>query len=233
MHQHNFKLSEKRIGYELCECGTYHSIMQGDPEVLYKENDYWTHEENRSLPEEQIGNLTSIEECGISKIDRVLQFVPDGESVLEIACFPGTLLNKLSERGYKWVYGIEPNSKWIEFICQQAPKAAIIEGFFPQVFNPKVKEIYDCIIGMDIMEHVDDYEGFFDAVHRLLKTGATAIFMSPIILEDGFIRERDFKPDEHAWLFSKKFLEEYLKDKFSEVRFARWIVSHEILILKK
>ena len=39
--------------------------------------------------------------------------------------------------------------------------------------------------------------------------------------------------DEHAWIFSKKFLESYLKEIFTEVKFARWIVGHEILILKK
>ena len=58
--------------------------------------------------------------------------------------------------------------------------------------------------------------------------------MSPIILErDKLIKDSDFLPAEHAWLFTEKFLDPYLKEIFREVKFTRWLTGHEIIILDK
>lgn len=231
-HIHKFIESDKE-GYEICtECGTYHSIAQLPPDEIYINNNYWGEGTGRSSLEEQIGNLTNIDECGISKVDRILQFVPDGKLALEIACAPGMLLNKLSERGYE-VFGVEPSSKYIEFICQTAPQAKIINGYFPQVFSPDAHDTFDCIIGMDIYEHVENGNEFIMSIYRLLKEGGTAILMSPIIYEDGLMRERDFIASEHCWIYTKKYLEPYLKSIFKAVKFTQWILGHQILILIK
>lgn len=230
-HQHIFTPSDKK-DYEVCqECGSYHSIAQESPESIYG-GDYWNPENGRSTLEEQIGNLIETETCGISKVDKILQFVPECKTVLEIACAPGVLLNKLSELGYE-AWGVEPNEGYIGFITDQAKKANVVLGYFPQCFKNSVSEIFDCIIGMDIFEHIDDYDTFIKSVRRLLTPGGTAIFMSPIILEDGLYRERDFKPDEHCWIFTKKFLDPYLKGLFSSVLWDRWQDGHELFIVTK
>ena len=233
MHEHIFTSCDKD-GYEYCEgCGTYHSIAQVDPVELYENQEYWSYDNKRSKIEEQISNLTCTDECGISKVDRIFQFVPEtGRNALEIACAPGVMLNMLTERGFETV-GIEPSERYVQFISNQAPKARVIRGYFPQVFGNELSDFFDVIIGSDIMEHIEDYKGFFDGIHRLLVQGGTAIFMSPIILEDGLYRERDLKADEHCWIHSKKYLEPYLQSMFSEVKFAFWILGHNIIILKK
>lgn len=233
-HQHNFKPSDKE-GYEVCaDCGSYHSIAQVDPKIIYEEKEYWSYDEKRSKPEEQVNNLQCIDDCGISKVDRVMQFVPYGKRALEIACFPGVLLKRLLEKGYKEPIGIEPSDRYIHFICTQAPLAVVVHGYFPEVTKPAEPSLFDVIVGLDVFEHVDDYDGFMKEVHRLLVDGGTGIFMSPTILEDGLYRERDFDhPDEHCWIWTQRFLEPYLKSMFSEVKFARWIVGHELIIVKK
>jgi len=232
-HQHNFRESTIK-DYEVCiDCGTYHSVAQVEPKAIYEDNAYWGDGSGRSTLEQQISNMTCTDECGISKVDRVLQFVPKGNSVLEIACAPSIMLKKLSEYGYTDVWGIEPSLSYIPFICENAPTAKVIHGYFPQVFNQGEHDLFDCIVGLDVYEHLNDGDGFIKAIHRLLKDGGTAILMSPIIYEDGLIRDDEFKPDEHAWIYSKKYLEPYLKNIFHEVKFSRWIVSHEIIILTK
>lgn len=234
MHEHKFVDSEF-YGYEKCvECGTYHSTKQVEPKAIYETSDYWSYDEKRSKPDEQVNNLTCTDDCGISKVDRVLQFVPNGERVLEIACFPGVLMKKLLEKGYVDVIGIEPAEKYNTFIGSQAPNTTIVNGYFPEVLKFADDSLFHCIVGMDVFEHVDDYDGFMKAVHRLLLPQGVAIFMSPIILDDGLFRYRDFHhPDEHCWIHSQRFLEPYLKERFSEVKFARWLVGHELIILKK
>jgi len=235
-HTHIFKASDIK-DYEVCEdCGTYHSTAQVDPKIIYEEQEYWSYDNKRSKIEEQVLNHLCTDDCGISKVDRVLQFVPKGESVLEIACAPGALLKKLLDYGYTDVWGIEPSDRYITFICNQAPTAKILHGYFPNVTSDFSDNTFDCIVALDIFEHVEDYEAFLLEVKRLLKDGATAIIMSPIILDDGdgLYRNRDFAhPDEHCWIHSQNFLEPYLKEIFSEVKFANWIVGHTLIVVKK
>lgn len=232
-HVHIFEKSDKE-GYEVCvSCGTHHSTKLLPPDEVYVDKPYWGEDSGRSTLEQQIENLTCVDECGISKVDRVLQFVPKrGKNVLEIAAAPGILLKKLLERNFQ-VFGIEPKEEYCDFISKQAPEAKMVCGYFPEITKASNPNIFDCIIGMDVFEHSPDTDDFIKEVHRLLIPGGVAILMSPIIYEDGFIRAGEFKADEHAYIYTKKFLEPYLKEIFSEVEFKRWVVSHEIIVCKK
>jgi SAM-dependent methyltransferase len=236
MHEHKFIPSVKYDNYEVCVlCGTLHSTAQIDPNIIYIEKEYWGDGTGRSTLEQQISNFTCIDDCGISKADRIMQFVPQkGNIALEIACAPGVVLSRLTER-FTHVLGIEPSEKYIRFILEQAPKASVIQGFFPQVTAEFKHESVDCIVAVDVMEHVEDFKYFFGEIWRLLVNGGTAVIMSPIILtQDEFIRQRDMEhPDEHCWIFSEKYLREFLEPSFAHVEFRTWIVGHNLIILKK
>ena len=231
-HTHQFIKSDKE-GYEVCtECGSYHSIAQVNPKILYEEQPYWGDGTGRSGLPDQCENLLSTDDCGISKVDRVLQFVAHGKRVLEIACAPGIMLQKLSET-FTEAYGIEPSSKYIDFICKKAPKAKVIHGYFPEVTKPIPDGSFDCIVAMDLFEHIDDTDGFVNEAYRLLNHDGSLICMSPIIFENAPLNEKDFLPNEHAWIYSWKFLEPYLKRKFYSVTSHAWIKGHEIFIAIK
>lgn len=237
MHEHIFEKSTKYDNYEVCiDCGTFHSTAQIDPKIIY-ENNYWDEGDGktgRSTIEQQVSNFNCIDDCGISKADRVMQFVPKGEIAIEAACAPGVILNRLLQFGYSNVIGVEPNQKYIQFICNQAPGANVIHGYFPQVFSTEASEFADCFLALDLAEHIEDYDNFFKSIHRILKPGGTAIIMSPIILSDGLLRHRDMEhPGEHCWIWTEIFLSTYLKSIFKEVEFRRWLVGHEIVCLKK
>jgi 2-polyprenyl-3-methyl-5-hydroxy-6-metoxy-1,4-benzoquinol methylase len=236
MHTHIFRQSKFK-DYEICEdCGSYHSIAQVDPKEIYEIKNYWGDGTGRSTLDQQISNMTCTDECGISKVDRIMQFVPMGGRVaMEIACAPGEILRRLLNYGYFEVIGIEPSEKYIEYICNHAKGAVVAKGYYPQIIRADMSNVYDVIIGSDVMEHIEDYDSFFRTTQRVLVSGGKAIFMSPIILnEDGLYRTRDFEhPDEHCWVHTQKFLEPYLKEMFSEVKFTRWIVGHEMIILTK
>lgn len=235
-HQHTFEKS-KYPDYEVCvHCGSFHSVEQVDPKIIYEENQYWDEGDGitgRSTLAQQCENFLCNDDCGISKADRIFQFVPEGKTALEIACAPGVLLNRLTEIGYI-AFGIEPSTKYIPFILSKAPKSHVIQGYFPQATDIFPDNYFDCIIASDVMEHVEDYDSYFKEAHRLLKEGGTMITMSPIVLSDGLQRKIDFDhPDQHCWIHSQAFLEPYLKTIFSHVEFRRWIVGHEIVITKK
>lgn len=231
-HVHIFEKCHKP-GYEYCSgCGTYHSTKLAPRESVY-ENNYWSEENGRSKLVDQVWNVTERYTCGISKVEKVLQYVPEKGSVLEIGCAPGVLLRLLALTGRE-AYGIEPDINVINVLKETTSGAIIIEGYFPEVFDDKKNNIFDCIVATDVFEHVEDYDGFIRATHRLLKPLGVAIIMSPIILEHGMYRKCDFEvPEQHAWLFSKKFLDPYLKNIFSKVKWDKWILGHEMIILTK
>lgn len=232
MHHHVFKPSDKD-GYEICEeCGSYHSIAPGNPNEIYVEKDYWSHETGHSTFDEQVGNLTETETCGISKVNKIIGNLPQRKPVLEIACAPGVILKALYENGYA-VVGIEPNKKYFGDIWNQCPQAVLMEGYFPECTKQFPNESFDYIIASDVFEHIDNYVAFIEEVERLLASGGKAIIMSPIILEDGQYRQRDFLPYEHCWIHTQQSLEELLYEYFIHVEFSRWIVGHEVLICSK
>ncbi len=231
IHEHKFNVSDKK-GYVVCECGTYHSLELLPPKELY-ENNYWNGK-TRSLIKDQVHNLLEIDSCGISKVGKMVSFVQGvNNDVLEIGVAPGVLLKKLSESGNK-VIGIEPdenNIPEIKKVCGQ--DKIVVNGYFPECSKWLPIHKFDYIIAMDIVEHINDYDSFIMTANKYLKHNGKFIFMSPIIYEDGLYREKDFIPIEHAWIFSKKYLQEYLSSIFSEVKFDRWQVGHEVVVCTK
>lgn len=227
MHRHEF-VESRFPGYEQCiGCGTYHSTQLLPPDELYK-NNYWNGE-TRSFLKDQIWNLTT-EEFGISKVAKVLSYVNQGGTFVEIGCAPGVMLEKALWL-FDEVYGIEPDRANFPFIQEFAGNGVeIIEGYFPLC---KMPARVDTMVAMDIVEHIEDYENFIGMASAFLVKGGKFIFMSPILYEDKLFRIRDFLPKEHAWIFTKKYLQEYLSDKFSSVVFDRWVVGHEIVICTK
>lgn len=229
---HMFVPSDKK-DYEQCTvCGTYHSINQTPPNILYEEEEYWNGT-TRNTFVHQGYNMLETETCGISKVDKVFQYVKRGQSVLEIACAPGELLKKFTEGGYTQVYGIEPSERYLKDILGVAQKANILLGYFPDVTKNSPEGIFDVIVGMDVFEHVEAYKLFINEIHRILRVGGTAILMSPIIFEDGLYRDIDFVPIEHCYIHTKKYLDPYLKSMFHAVEWDRWIVGHELIIMTK
>lgn len=230
-HLHDF-VPSLYAGYEQCVgCGSFHSIAQLPPKEIY-ENNYWSHENGRSTLEEQRYNVTESESCGISKVDKILSYIPD-RTALEIGCAPGELLKGLAEKGYV-TYGVEPDKNYILPILEVAPFAKIIEGYFPEALRKVTELHFDFIVAMDIFEHVDDYDSFMREIYRLLKPGGTVILMSPIIYEDNQFRECDFAvPEQHCWIFTKEFLKNYLSQFFAGLKFERWKIGHEVIICTK
>jgi 2-polyprenyl-3-methyl-5-hydroxy-6-metoxy-1,4-benzoquinol methylase len=231
MHQHHYILSDKK-GYEICECGTYHSIELLPPDELYL-NDYWNGK-TRSTIKEQVHNLTETNSTGISKIDKVLSYMGDKCGVvLEIGCAPGIFMNIANKKGYR-VMGIEPDKNNISEIIKIAGQSAtIIQGYFPKVLENNELFLFDFIVAMDVVEHIEDYKSFIKAAYDKLKPFGKFIFMSPIIYTDNLYRGIDFIPHEHAHIFSQKYLQDYLFSIFNEVLFDRWIVGHELVICTK
>lgn len=231
---HSFHPSDKQ-GYDVCSiCGTYYSHSHEEPLDLYG-NDYWSHGNGRSTIHEQVHNVTvPVGGAPWGKNDKVMQFVPSrGSAALEIACAPGDLLRRLGER-FDTVYGIEVDPRYegeLRDVC--GPKPSLLFGLFPAVTKHLPEGILDCLIGLDVFEHVPDGEAFISECLRLLKPGGTLILMSPFTYSDGVFDEDAFRPAEHIWIYSESWLEESFSEHFRDLCLDRWLPGHELFACKK
>lgn len=228
-HQHGFNAHPTVPNYEVCsECASMHRIADLAPASVYSDS-YWNRPGCSTL-KEQVYNVSQFKnEAGESKIDSVLKYAKGGDRALEIACAPGALLNKLHET-YKHVVGIEYDPRYRqEMLDITQGSAALVFGAFPEVTAKWPEKDWDFICGMDILEHVNDYEAFILECKRLLKADGTLVLMAPLLMEDGLIDEKNFCP-EHIWLHSEKNLKEALGEHFKTVKFDRWIVGHDLIV---
>ncbi|PWT75788.1 MAG: hypothetical protein C5B59_08010 [Bacteroidetes bacterium] len=231
MHTHVYVPSRRFEDYEYCRiCGTYHSTALMDKRELY-EDGYWSAETGHSSFPEQIDNITKFpNEVGVSKIDYAINSMQLGGKVLEIGCAPGVLLNRARRKGMT-VIGIEPDVTLIPYIARVAGlcEDSILHGYFPDV---KTDTDFDYAVAMDVVEHVERPEEFILGAKDRLKIGGHFFMMSPII-DKGFYRARDFWAKEHAYIFSRTYIESFLQDHFTEVHFGRWMTGHECFLCKK
>lgn len=239
IHKHKFKPSPIP-NYEVCTiCETLHRVSDVAPSSVYADG-YWSREGHSNI-HEQVYNVSQFKsEDGETKIEAVLKYAPDpylpsnsDGLVIEVACAPGTMLRELSKR-YNMVYGVEYSDQYRDELVTESGMSDhwFRFGPFPDSTKklPSGEFIYFC--ALDFLEHIEDGQAVMDETKRLLADGGTAVFMSPFLYDDGQYRECDRHP-EHIWLYSQKYLKEWMESMFSEVKFDRWVVGHEILIVKK
>lgn len=102
--------------------------------------------------------------------------VPDKvESALDIGCgtgFNAALLKKFAEK----ITGVESSDEAITFAEKVGISFPLIKGEFPLVV---IKEQYDLISLLDVLEHIDDERQAAQEIERLLKPGGIAVITVP------------------------------------------------------
>lgn len=222
---HSF-VASKHPDYERCEkCGSYHSTLTIDRAAIYRD-EYWSGKRGLSTIDEQIHNVSVHVESGATKVEFVLARLnpPDAESVIEIGCAPGILLGQLSKRFNKAI-GLEVDMGYAADILRIGDHGFdLFFGMFPDSTKHFCDESASCIIGLDIIEHVDDPVAFLAECHRLLKPNGQLFLMTPFA---DTMPDRMFHP-EHVWLFSQDHLDELLSSQsFGHRKYDAWCPGHE------
>lgn len=233
MHKHCLQPSARPDYAECHFCGSLFRTDAFDHEAVYG-GDYWN-QPGRSTLAEQVFNVAEFKNAaGETKIDAVLKHVPYGKRVLEIGCAPGVMLKHLYLQ-FEGVYGIEYDERYRDEIADISGLNPnwVDFGSFPEIEKDSRDELYDCIIGMDILEHSDDGPAFMAEVHRLLKPGGTGVFMSPLLYDDGEPLPEGMYCAEHRAIYTQKFVTEWMGEVFADVTFDRWCSGHELFIVTK
>ena len=105
--------------------------------------------------------------------------VPDwrGMSVLDLGCGGGFMAEALARRGAQ-VIGVDPSAPAIEAAREHAKAEGLAIDY--QVGTgeaiPVLDESFDCVVVVDVFEHVADVSIVLDEIRRVLKPGGLLLF---------------------------------------------------------
>jgi 2-polyprenyl-3-methyl-5-hydroxy-6-metoxy-1,4-benzoquinol methylase len=136
-----------------------------------------TSEHAYKRPAEYDDYMMDLSKAYYRKITRdVLQYC-NGNSILDIGCYDGSLGEVVLKKGYK-VYGVEAH--------HEASRRALEKGI--EVVKRDIEEglpwpdnTFDCVIAAEIIEHLYDTTRFIKEIGRVLKPGGVFVMSVPNI----------------------------------------------------
>lgn len=190
------------------QCGLLYASSIYDSEKinqLYQKSEFKYDDELQNL-QKTYGNY----------LQMIVEFSPGKDSLLEIGCGNGFLLEQALRLGYKNVTGVELSSEAIN-LAPPSVKDKIIHGAFdPNIFKDKQ---FDVIFFAMVIEHVDDVNKFLQGIHRLLKPNGLVLGIThdESSLLSAILKDKcPIINDEHVYVFDRVTLSKI----FSKNNFA-------------
>jgi len=113
------------------------------------------------------------------KMKLVLDYVRQGESLIDIGCGTGEFIVQLRER-FNTLVGIDTNSHAIEFTARRVGKDRNILLQCGELDSLHfTAEHFDVCLCLDVLEHVKDLSTLLKEIHRILRPGAEMIVTVP------------------------------------------------------
>lgn len=136
----------------------------------------------------------------------------DPGATLEVGCNEGAFLRLLKERGFEELTGIEPNDRIAAL--GRAEGLDIRTGFFDAALAgelvAKRGHPFDCVVARQVLEHVEDVEGFLAGLRRCLVPGGLLVLELPQV-EAGLDRGNPvILWEEHLNYFTEPMVERLL-----------------------
>lgn len=94
-------------------------------------------------------------------------------NILEIGCGSCFILKKLKKRGFN-VVGLDPSPLTVKEALKDDIK--VYEGFFP---NPKIKEKFDLIFHIDVLEHIPQPIEFLKSIRKKINDNGYIVIKVP------------------------------------------------------
>lgn len=129
---------------------------------------------NITVQQKEFGNIHS----SISYFEKF--DIPKNKRILDVGCSYGSLLYNMNNAGYKKVYGIDINKK---FINHGQKKYKIIAENLVHYDGRRIPfpdNSFDVIVSFDVLEHIPNLDSFLKKeIWRVLKPGGLFIFQTP------------------------------------------------------
>jgi 2-polyprenyl-6-hydroxyphenyl methylase/3-demethylubiquinone-9 3-methyltransferase len=110
-------------------------------------------------------------------VTKVLVDFPPPRTIFDLGCGNGSTAHALSQSGYT-VSGIDPSSEGIAFAKQQYPDCRLENGSAYDDLAGRFGQ-FDCVISLEVVEHLFYPRRYAQTVKSLLKPGGIAIISTP------------------------------------------------------
>jgi SAM-dependent methyltransferase len=117
------------------------------------------------------------------RMQKLLELAGRGGRTLDLGCYSGYLMDRLSERGHS-VYGADSNKYFVEYCRGKGLKVELCS--MERVF-PFVDGAFDTVIAGELIEHIYDTDLFLSECARVLKPGGRLLITTPNL---GFWKHR-------------------------------------------
>jgi len=187
---------EERFPFEVLacgHCGLPQIVKPIDPDILYRQFNYnfssWKPEPHQPDELDTIGKFTK------------------HEKVFEIGCNDGLFLTKLRERGAKVLIGVEPNPVSGKIAGERGIKV------YPDMIRPALCRDavanagkFDLVIARQVLEHLVDFENFFECVKLALSDDGLLFIDVPDFAPGSTVGDVSVLWEEHVSYFTEPTL---------------------------
>lgn len=125
--------------------------------------------------------------------------------VLEIGCGSCFILKKLKKNGFN-VVGLDPSPFTVKEALKENIK--VYKGFFP---NPKIKEKFDLIFHIDVLEHIPQPIQFLMSIRKKIKGSGFLIIKVPDCTDSVKTGDISFITHQHVNNFTQNSLKSLVK----------------------
>lgn len=172
----DYFLSQEEFNICVCrKCGFHFTNPRPTATALgpyYKSDHYFSHSHtNQGI----LGVLyQQIRKHTLRKKYELVSGIKDGESILDIGCATGQLLNEFKKRGWHTM-GIEPDEKAREYAHQTYDLKVFDEG----KLDTLEAQSFDVISMWHVLEHVSDLRKRMEDLRRLIKDNGSLFIALP------------------------------------------------------
>lgn len=146
----------------------------------------------------------------------VKNIIPENSVILDIGCGEGYGTSSLAERAYR-VIGLDVDKKTIT----RASKKYILNNCCFKLYNGKKipfdEKIFDVVVSLQVIEHIEDYMSFLCEVYRTLKINGMFILTTPNKISRLKSKQQPWNPF-HKKEYECTELEIILKSFFRDVK---------------
>ena len=159
------------------------------------------------------GKFTKLGHSGQSRVQGIIDWVPQESIVLEMGCNTGGLSRRIQSDKNCFVYGID--------ICKSAVELAKQKGIFAQVAEaekvPFEDDKFDVVVASEIFEHLYDPKVVLKEAVRVLKPKGILVGSVPHSLGENAKKGIKSHPY-HARIYTRDKLFNFLRPYFKDIQ---------------
>lgn len=154
-----------------------------------------------------------------------------GSTIADIGCASGIFLEHLHAKGFKNLYGIDPNPDSIIFIKKNLPLAHLY-GLYLKDFLKEKQQKFDFVFLLDVLEHIEDDAAFLREVTGLLHSHSKVLISVPAFQ---WLWSDHDRMCNHFRRYSKKYLIKLLESCGYKIEFCSYYstILFPLVILQK